>query len=432
MQRDRTDPGTNLRRRLLVSLVSLVLALVAFGSAWLAYRGYPPPLNRIIWGAFALALFGFWTLLTILAAVVTVRTRRLPDWHRTHVVLEFGTFTAVMGVIWLFMPWGSTALQHVTLLFATSFCVVTALTSADEDAFTRWRILAVMMSLAAVSVIGRIALWPYLTVYLLILTAVLVVLDRLIRATILELREARFEAVLARDGRTRFIAAAVHDLGQPLQAARLFHEQAVRAPRPADRLQAAAAARDAFEAMERLLHAMLDHLRLSEGSHVARREEIAVRGLIEGVVGQYSAAAALRGVDLRALPTRALIVADRQLCERILGNFVDNALRHSQASRVRVAARRRPQGGWRLLVADDGRGLGESDPDVLFEDYTQGTNPSEGGFGLGLSSTLRAARLMNARVGVDPSNTGGAHFWLEFEGAQRDAPERWGHKSDPA
>ena len=416
MKWDRAGLSPNALRRLLVNGVSLALSLAAFVSAWLAYRGIPPPLDRAIWGGFVLALFGVWIALLVAATVITMRTGRSPEWPRTHIFLEFGTFIAVMGVIWLFMPWGSTALQHVTILFATSFCVVTALTSADEDAFTRWRILAVMGSLAAVCVIERVALWPYLAVYLLILTAVLVVFDRLIRATIAEAQAARGEAERARDARSRFIAAATHDLGQPLQAARLFHEQAVRAPGAADRVQAADAARDAFEAMERLLHAMLDHLRLSEGSHVARREEIAIRSLIEGVVGQYSAAAALRGVDLRALPTRARIVADRQLCERIVGNFVDNALRHSGAARIRVAARHRPQGGWRLLVADDGRGLGEADPAALFEDYVQGANRSEGGFGLGLSSARRAARLMDARVGHEPRWISGAQFWLEFDG----------------
>ena len=416
MKSDGPTPYLRARRLFVVNGASIALALVAFGSAWVAYRDFPPPLNRAVWGGLVLAMFGCWIALFVVAAVVMRRTGRPPDWPHTHIVFEFWTFAAVIGVIWLFMPWGSTALQHTTLLFATSFCVVTSLTSADEDAFTRWRILAVMASLAAVCVIERVALWPYLAVYLLILTAVLVVFDRLIRATIAEAQAARGEAERARDARTRFIAAATHDLGQPLQAARLFHEQAVRAPGAADRVQAADAARDAFEAMERLLHAMLDHLRLSEGSHVARREEIAVRSLIEGVVRQYSAAAALRGADLRALPTRARIVADRQLCERVLGNFVDNALRHSGAARIRVAARRRPQGGWRLLVADDGRGLGEADPAALFEDYVQGANRSEGGFGLGLSSARRAARLMDARVGHEPRWTSGAQFWLEFDG----------------
>ena len=419
------------RRRLLVNVVSLALAMAAFTSAWLTYRGYPPPLNRAIWGGFTLVLFGYWTVLLIVGTAITIRDGQPRKWRRTQITLEFGIFTAVIGVIWLFMPWGTTALQHVTLLFSSSFCLVTALTSAEEDAFTRWRILAVMASLAAVCWIERVALWPYLTAYLIMLTAVLLVFDRVIRATIAEARMARAEAERARDARTRFLAAATHDLGQPLQAARLFHEQAVRAPVAADRAQASAAARDAFEAVERLLRAMLDHLRLASGAHALSIEDIDVCALFDGLVCQFSAEAGLRGMDLQALPTRAHIIADRQLCERILGNFIDNALRHSGARRVRLAARQHNGGGWRLLVADDGRGLGVADPAALFEEYVQGPRRGEGGFGLGLSSARRAAVLMRARAGHDPRWDKGSQFYLEFDGGNRNASVPWGQASDP-
>lgn len=411
--------------------VSLALALVAFFSAWQTYRGYPPPLNRAIWAGFTLLLFAYWIVIIVVAAVFLRRTGRPLGWPRSPVVVNVGIFTAVIGVIWLFMPWGSTALQHVTLLFATSYCLVTALSSTDNDGFVRWRIVGVMGSLAAVCWINQVALWPYLTAYLLILTAALILFDRLIRAAFAEAQAARAEAERARDARTRFLAAATHDLGQPLQAARLFHEQAVRAPSSSDRAQAAAAAREAFEAVERLLRAMLDHLRLAAGAHSVKVERIDVSSMFKRLVSQYSADAELRGVDLRALPTGAQIAADRHLCERIIGNFIDNALRHSGARRIRLAARRRAEGGWRLLVADDGCGLGDSAPADLFKDYSQGVRHGEGGFGLGLSSACRAAALMDARTGHEPRWVIGAQFWLEFDAGDGDAPVRWGQTSIP-
>ena len=415
----------------MVNGVSLALALVAFFSAWQTYRSYPPPLNRAIWGGFTLLLFAYWIVTIVVAAVVLRRTGRPLGWPRSPLVLNVGIFAAVMGVIWLFMPWGPTALQHITLLFATSYCLVTALSSDSKDGFARRRILGVMGSLAAVCWISQVALWPYLTAYLLILTAALIMFDRLIRAAFAEAQAARAEAERARDARTRFLAAATHDLGQPLQAARLFHEQAVRAPSAADRAQASAAARDAFEAVERLLRAMLDHLRLAAGAHSAKIEDVDVRALFDGLVRQFAAEAGLHRIDLRALPTRAHIAADRHLCERILGNFIDNALRHSDARRVRLAARQRDGGGWRLVVADDGCGLGDADPAALFEDYVQGPRRSEGGFGLGLSSARRAAALMRARAGHDPHWDNGSQFYLEFDGDDRDAPVSWRTPSDP-
>ncbi len=399
------------QRRLLVNgVASLGLTIAGYGSAWFGYGDLPPPLNRAIWATFSIALFGYWIYVLIAYVVGPGRGRAS---NRARQMLEFGTFLGVNGVTWLFMPFGTTELQHVTLLFSTSYCAATILSSADEDAFTRWRIGIVMGSLAAVCVIERIPLWPYLTAYLIILGAVLIVFDMMVRRNISELRAARAEAEQARDARTRFISAATHDLGQPLQAARLFHEQALRAHDDRARDEAAGAARAAFEAMERLLHAMLDHLRLSSGAVSTNMVDIEVRRLFEKLVRQYGAASALQNVSLAVLPTKARIVTDRLLCERVLGNFIDNALRHSGAKRVRIGARRVAT-GWRLFVIDDGKGVGGENISSLFEDFTQGETGGEGGFGLGLSSAQRAADAISGVAGHEPRWVKGAQFFLEL------------------
>ncbi len=402
------------QRRLLVNgIASLGLTVAGYASAWLAYRGYPPPLNRLVWGVFSLVLFGYWVVVMIVAAT-RMRPGQSPGWRRTRQILEGGTFLGVNGVTWLFMPYGSTELQHATLLFSTSYCAATVLSSADEDAFTRWRIAIVMGSLAAVCVLERIPLWPYLTAYLITLAAVLVTFDMMIRRMIKDLRAARVDAEQARDARTQFLVAATHDLGQPLQASRLFHEQALRAHGPEERKDAAQAARAAFESMELLLHAMLDHLRLSGGSVATQAVDVPVADLFDGLVRQYAAAAALQTVSLAALPTDAVITTDRHLCERVLGNFVDNALRHGRARRIRLGARRLRDGRYRLFVADDGIGVADEDMAALFVDFAQGTQKGEGGFGLGLSSARRAAFAIGGKVGHEARWRAGAQFYLEL------------------
>lgn len=409
---------TPMQRRLLAKgWASLALTLAAFGSAWFGYQGYPPPLNRLIWGGFCLLLFGCWIVVMIVAAI-SMKPGQPPGWQRAGQILEFATFLGVNSVTWLFMPYGTAELQHVTLLFATSYCAATILSSAEHDAFTRWRIAIVMGSLAAVCVIERIPLWPYLTAYLVILSAVLLFLDALLRRNIVDLRVARADAEEARDARTRFIAAATHDLGQPLQASRLFHEQALRAHSEGDRENAANAARAAFEAMERLLHAMLDHLRLSGGKVSLKIADVHVGNLLDGIVRQYSAAAALQEVSVAAYPADAVVRTDRHLCERVLGNYVDNALRHAGAKRIRLGARPAANGGLRLFVADDGVGIGEADAAALFEDFTQGSSAGEGGFGLGLSSARRAARALGGTAGHEPRWSQGAQFYLELPGRE--------------
>lgn len=400
--------------RLLVNgVASLASTMGGYAFAWLAYRDYVPPLNKAIWGGFSIALFAYWIGVMLVAAV-----RMKPDapagWRRTRLALEFGTWLGVNGVTWLFMPYGDTALQHVTLLFSTSYCAATILATAGEPVYTKTRIAVVMGGLAAICVIERIELWPYLTAYLIILAAVLMTFDQLIHNLIANLRAARTEAEAARDARTRFLQAATHDLGQPLQASRLFHEQAMRAAGNADRQAASEAARNAFAAMERLLRAILDHLRLSEGRYPAKDDDVRADALLAAVVRQHSAAARLEGVDLAAFPAALSIRADAHLCERVLSNFVDNALRHGRARRVRLGARRQADGSARLFVADDGIGIDRAEIAELFEDYAQGREHGEGGFGLGLASARRAAAAMGGTVGHEARWRRGAQFFLEL------------------
>lgn len=400
--------------RLLVNgVASLILTIGGYGSAWLGYRDYVPLPNKIVWATFSIVLFAYW-IGVLIVATVRLRTNVPAGWKRTRQVLEFGTFLGVNGVTWLFMPYGSTALQHVTLLFSTSYCAATIFSSADENAFTKTRIAIVMGGLAIVCVVERIELWPYLAVYLALLGSVLMTFDQLVRNYIGDLRVARIEAEDARDARTRFLQAATHDLGQPLQASRLFHEQAIRAASENDRRTANAATRDAFAAMERLLHAILDHLRLSEGRYVPAVGPLRTDVLCAAVVSQYSGAAQLEGIDLVVLPGAMVIAADGHLCERILGNFLDNALRHAQARRIRVGARSLVGGGVRLFVADDGIGVDPHDMPMLMEDYTQGASHGEGGFGLGLASARRAALAMGGEIGIEPRWRHGSQFFLEL------------------
>lgn len=402
------------RTRLLANgVASLLLTLAGYASAWLGYGERVPWLYRAIWGGTALVLFAYW-IAAIIVAAVRIRPGQRPGFRRTRQALEFGTFLGVNGVTWLFMPYGTTELQHVTLLFSTSYCAATVLSSADADAFTRWRIAIVMGGLAAQSVILRIPLWPYLAAYLVVLALVFMTFDQLVRRLINDLEAARREAEIARDARTRFLQAATHDLGQPLQAARLFHEQALRAAEDDQRKDAANDARAAFGAMERLLHSILDHLRLSEGRVTPRIKKLPVDELFSGLVRQYSAVATLQGIDLAAYRSDCVVQGDLSMCERVLGNLIDNALRHARPRRVRLGLRKGANGAVRLFVADDGVGLPVERVADLFDDFTQGPGHAEGGFGLGLASARRAALAMGGSLEHEQRWRQGTQFFLEL------------------
>ncbi len=401
------------QRRLTINgLAALINTLAGFAFAWFGYAGYPPAVNRLIWGGFSILLFAYW--IGTMAVAFATRNGPMRDWTRARNILEAGVFLGVNGVTFLFMPYGTPELQLVTLLFSSSYCAATILSAADNDLLIRSRILIVMGGLAAVCVWERVPLWPFLTAYIIILTAVLLTFHGLVQRTFTSLRKARVEAEAGRDARTRFLQAATHDFGQPLQAARLFHEQAVRAQSPQHREAATLAARAAFESMERLLNAILDHLRLSSDATVARRDRIEVAPLFLKLAAQYGVAAGADGIDLGVLPTRAAVIGDPHLCERVIGNFIDNAIRHSSAQRVRIGARRSPPDRFRLFVIDDGVGLGDGATASLFDDYVQGAVRGEGGFGLGLASAARAARAMGGSVGIEPRWRGGTQFFLEL------------------
>lgn len=219
--------------------------------------------------------------------------------------------------------------------------------------------------------------------------------------------------------RSRFLASASHDLGQPLQAARLFFEQAMRSPDPAQRERAQRNAAWAFDSSEQLLEQMLDHLRLEAGAVKANPVQGPVGSLIARVAELHEAAARLAGTELVAMPTGLSAIADPALAERALSNLVANSLRHAKATRVLIGARRHA-GRVRLWVIDDGVGVCEADAPRLFEDYAQGSDrPDEirGGFGLGLGSARRIAELMGGAVGLDRNWTHGAAFWLDLPAA---------------
>jgi len=231
------------------------------------------------------------------------------------------------------------------------------------------------------------------------------------------------QAAAERDAKTRFLTSASHDLGQPLQAARLFFDQAIRGRTAAQRAVAAGKAAWAFDATDQLLRQMLQHLKLETGDVSPQLGRLEVGPLIARIAEQNEPAARLAGAELVALPSRLEVKADAALAERALGNLVANAIRHAKARRVLIGARRRA-GRIRLWVIDDGVGVAEADRDRLFEDFVQGSDHGDevrGGFGLGLASARRMAGLMGGAVGLEPQWRRGSAFWLELNPAAGEA-----------
>jgi Na+/proline symporter/signal transduction histidine kinase len=231
--------------------------------------------------------------------------------------------------------------------------------------------------------------------------------------------------------KTRFLAAASHDLLQPLNAARLFTSALRQQPqldpesgRLAERIDTA------FKAAEDLLDALLEASRLDAGKHRAEIGVVALADVIEPLRHQFGMQAAARGIRLRVVDTRAWVRTDPQLLRRILQNFLANALRYTRAGSI-VLGVRRSGDVLRIEVHDSGPGIAADQQHAIFEEFHRGTQVSpwgEKGLGLGLSICDRIARLLGHRLGLRSRPGHGSVFSIDVARAAaatvaREAPQ---------
>ncbi len=212
------------------------------------------------------------------------------------------------------------------------------------------------------------------------------------------LGEARAVAETATRDKTRFLAAASHDLLQPLHAARLFCAalDEGKAPHQAELVRAIDGA---IGSADTLLRALLDVSRLDAGGVVPKVERFALGALIEELAVQFRPLAGERGLVLAAHAGAFSVATDRSLLRSILQNFLSNAVRYSADGRIWIGARRR--GNDVLIeVRDNGPGIAAADRERIFEEFErlESKGSAGGGVGLGLAIVRRIARLLGAAV----------------------------------
>ena len=218
-----------------------------------------------------------------------------------------------------------------------------------------------------------------------------------------QLAEATVAAERANLGKTRFLAAASHDLLQPLNAARLFNAalrgQAAELAHPqvqqlADRVE------NSLHAAEELLDGLLDISRLDSGTIQPERTEFSAGALLEALKEQFAPVAAQRNLELRVHTSKVRVYTDQRMLRRVLQNLIGNALRYTSQGRVVVGCRRR-RGDIEFQVIDSGPGIAVESQGVIFEEFRRLDQRSpwgERGLGLGLSICDRIARILRTRL----------------------------------
>jgi len=233
------------------------------------------------------------------------------------------------------------------------------------------------------------------------------------------------ELELANASKTRFLAAASHDLRQPVVTIGLLLgllRESVTAPAVramVDRIH------DATAAMEALLKGLLDLSRLDSGTIEPRLRTVALAPAFQAIELHHQPAAAEKNLRLRFHPTALAVSTDPLLLDQILRNLVDNAIRHTTSGGVLVGARRR--GGSVLLqVWDSGPGIAAESQGVVFEEFVQLDNRARDGargLGLGLAIVQRSARMLGRAVALRSVPGRGSCFSIELPRAASNPPD---------
>jgi len=219
-----------------------------------------------------------------------------------------------------------------------------------------------------------------------------------LRAALEAQRAAKLQAEAANLSKTRFLAAASHDLLQPLNAARLFASALESRAADIPELRELSSRIDgSMRAAEELLKDLLDVARLDIGGMRPEIVTFPIAELLHDLQHQYAPLAHSRRLRLQVATCRDAVRSDRVLLRRILQNYLSNALRYSKRGGVLLGCRRRG-GELEICVYDTGPGIAVHEQERLYVEFSrleQGSPWGEKGLGLGLSICDRLARLLH-------------------------------------
>ena len=215
------------------------------------------------------------------------------------------------------------------------------------------------------------------------------------------LEEERDRAQAADRAKTRFLAAASHDLRQPIHALSLLiatlavlgHRGAVQS---GDARDLAGKAKSIVGNLSALLNGLLDISRLDAGVVTVAKETVNLSQLFHHLSNEFASAAKDRGLDWRVVESRLQVDSDPMMLKRVLGNLLSNAFRYTISGGVLLGCRRRGA-SVEIQVWDTGPGIPADQQAMVFEEFVQLQNPARDrtqGLGLGLAIVRRTAVLL--------------------------------------
>jgi len=227
---------------------------------------------------------------------------------------------------------------------------------------------------------------------------------------------ARNEADRANQMKSRFLAAASHDLRQPLHALGLFSASLRRRVKDAEVTDIVDHVYQSVETLEQMFDALLDISRLETGGTKAQSQPFALQPLFDRLMRDCRPDAEAKGLALSFVGTRGWVQSDPMLVERILRNLVVNAIRHTPSGGVLVGCRRRAS-ALSIEVWDTGPGIAREHQDRVFEEFYQVAEngaKTRQGLGLGLATVQRLSSILGVPLSLRSIPGRGSAFSFEL------------------
>lgn len=226
-----------------------------------------------------------------------------------------------------------------------------------------------------------------------------------------ELAEARAAAEEANISKTRFFAAAGHDILQPLNAARLYSSSLVERLGDTENREMVRNIDSSLESVEAILGAVLDISRLDTGAMKPRVQTVALKDLLKRIETDFAPIARAKNLKFTVLSSSLAIRTDPNLLRRVVQNLVSNAIKYTNSGKVLVGVRRK--GGHAFLqVLDSGIGIPSSKFRTVFKEFArldEGARTAPG-LGLGLSIVDRISRVLSHPVELQSTPGRGTSF----------------------
>jgi signal transduction histidine kinase len=373
-----------------------------------------------------LSVSGFFCLAFILrrpGPSETLRFWRKIDKRLTHVF-----DTIAIAAIFLLFPHGDEKHRMVALAYCVGYGPMQLITDPENIWANRISVVAILSAFATQLWLSGNSAALILTIMFVLYGAMLIVAAGVFHKSVTEtvagkqaseraekqMRAAHAEASQSRDAKTRFIASASHDLGQPLQAASLFVRQLTESGRTKNHVNAVTGLEQAIGQALVMVRHMLQFLRLEADQVKPNCSPVDVSSVLQAAAQLSGEEARLADVTIKICASSIHLNTDSSLLQRAVDNLLGNALKHGKGSKVLMGLKSSGHGKHRLWVIDNGIGVPKAEQEYVFQDYAQGSKASLGGFGLGLSSVRRIAILLGGTAGIDPRWRNGCATFIEL------------------